>query len=135
MFGFTPLWGFSCFQFVDGQEYLADLVGFALPFAVLNIDAGIAGPGGLEDGVARASLPGLAKVLDAHLEQVSEAHVSRCAPHGFENLLRSRHLDYGTTIGTMIGKDDSGFIRYAFLRLRAKFGLAEGLDGRDTGAG
>jgi len=53
---------FYAMQSVDRQQYLTDLVclGFSLFF--LNIDARIAGPGRLEDGMAGSALPRLAKI-------------------------------------------------------------------------
>jgi hypothetical protein len=39
-------------------------------------------------------------MLLAQLQHVGESHILRRAPHCFEALLRSRHLKYGTTIGT-----------------------------------
>jgi hypothetical protein len=89
-------------QFVDRNQYLSDLVNLGLPFVVLDIYARVSWPGCFEHRMARPVLSRFAEVFHAEPEQVGKSHVVGCAPHRFENLLRSRHPKYGTTIGTTL---------------------------------
>jgi hypothetical protein len=75
----------------------------------LNIDAWIARPGSFEYGMNRSALAWRAEEFFAQFEQVSETNISGSSPHRFENLLRSRHTQYGATIGTTTLPDFSPF--------------------------
>src|SRR6266567_3985496 len=93
-----------CFlQFVEGRQHLPDLVSLGFPFVVLDIHSGIARPRGLEDGVTRAALARFTEVLLANLEQVSEPHASRFAPHRIASrIFFEDGTDNGTSIGTTL---------------------------------
>jgi hypothetical protein len=67
----------------------------------LNVDAWIANPGSLENGMTCSALTRCTEEFFAQFEQVGETNIPRSSPHRFENLLRSRHPTYGTTIGTI----------------------------------
>jgi len=60
------------------------LVGLGLALGVLDIDARVAGPGRLEDGMTAAVLPGLAKVGLAHFLQIVETHIGGLTAHLFQ---------------------------------------------------
>jgi hypothetical protein len=47
---------FHGFQFVDGQQYLTNLISLGLSLVLLNVDARIARPGSLEDGMTGSAL-------------------------------------------------------------------------------
>jgi len=42
--------------------------------------------------MARTTLPGFAEVLPADAKKAAKADICRRPPHGFEHLLRSRHI-------------------------------------------
>src|SRR5579863_5070614 len=87
-------------EFLNCGEHLPNLIRLGLPLVVLDVDPRVARPWCLKDRVARSALTWFAEMLDADLHQIRKTNVARLAAYGFKNLLRSRHANYGTTIGT-----------------------------------
>ena len=63
-------------EFCDRGEDLANLVWLRLAFVVLDVDARIACPRGLENVMAGTGIARLAEVVLANLEQIIEVHLT-----------------------------------------------------------
>ena len=58
------------FQFVDGREYLTDLISFRLAFIILDVDTRVARPWRLEYCMTRAALAWFPEMFNANLEEI-----------------------------------------------------------------
>jgi hypothetical protein len=81
-------------------KHLSDLIRLCLAFGVLDIDAWIAWPRRLENGVAACVLPRLAKVGHTHFLEVIEADIARFPAHHLQDLFDLCHGYYGAIIDT-----------------------------------
>lgn len=72
-------------------EYLFDLIGFCLAFAVLDVDPWVTNPRGLVHPMTSACLTGLPEIMVAYPAEIGKTNPSRIGAHFSNDFKQACH--------------------------------------------